>query len=436
MDIRPMADTKKKTDRNASALHGPAHQGFSLMAKPAGPGCNLRCDYCFYREKETFFPENSVFRMSDEVLEAYTREYIGSQPGSAVTFDWQGGEPTLLGVDFFQRALEFQKRYGRGKQIFNTLQTNGTLLDEAWCVFLAKNRFLVGLSMDGPEAVHDVYRRDEHGRPTLARVLYSFRMMRSYGVEVNVLATVNSESSRYPLEVYRFFRQHGVQFIQFIPIIERAADSGSENPGLSLAAPPSLTHEEKSTTLTPWSVGPEQYGEFLIQVFKEWIRNDVGTVFVMNFEWTLAAWAGVGPGVCYLSPRCGNSLILEYNGDIFSCDHFMYPAYRLGNIHEGGLKKMVHSTKQNTFGASKETTLPGQCRACDYLFACRGGCPKHRFATSPEGEPGLHYLCEGFKKFYDYVNPSMKQMVGLIRKGIPLQKIMAAATQPAGHKVE
>jgi uncharacterized protein len=418
----------KIVKRKASGFDRAAPHGFHLMAKPAGPRCNLRCVYCFYREKETFFNGSKNFVMSDEVLEAYTREYIQSQPGSSVTFEWQGGEPALVGVGFFQRALDFQKKYNMGKQLTNSFQTNGTILDDAWCAFLSKNNFLVGLSLDGPEAVQDAYRVDKGGKPTFSKVVHSLRLMQHYGVEVNVLATVNNESSKYPLEVYRFFKQQGVRFIQFIPIIEREADPEAERLGIRLAVPPSLTHEEKSTTLTPWSVEPKQYGEFLIRVFEEWIRNDVGKIFVMNFEWNLGAWAGSGPGVCYLSPRCGRNLIMEYNGDIFSCDHFMYPAYRLGNILDGELSKKVESKKQIAFGASKETALPGYCHGCDFLFACRGGCPKHRFAKSPDGDPGLNYLCEGFKKFYHYVNPSMKRMVDLIHRGIPVYKIMEATS--------
>lgn len=418
---------RKKTKQKDFALEGVVQEGFHLMAKPSGPSCNLRCAYCFYREKKAFFPEQHAFLMSDEVLEAYTREFILSQPGPSVVFDWQGGEPALRGIDFFQRALDFQKKYSMGKRISNTLQTNGTLLDEAWCVFLARNRFLVGLSLDGPEAVHDIYRVDKDGKPTCAKVLDVFRMMRRHGVEVNVLATVNRESSRHPLDVYRYFKEHGVQYIQFIPIIERLPESKANRMGIPLAPPPSLTREEKWTTVTPWSVAPEQYGEFLIRIYEEWIRNDVGQIFVMNFEWSLGAWAGAMPGMCHVSPRCGMNLILEYNGDIFSCDHFMYPAYRLGNILDGGLRKMVQSKKQTAFGASKETALPGYCLNCMFLFACRGGCPKHRFAKSPDGEPGLNYLCEGFKKFFHYVNPSMKHMVELIRKGMPAQKIMEEA---------
>ncbi len=416
----------KKASRQAGGLNRPVQEGFHLMAKPGGPTCNLQCTYCFYREKSRFFPEDKTPGMSDEVLEAFTREYIQSQPGPSVVFEWQGGEPALLGVDFFQRALDFQKKYNTGKQVTNSFQTNGTILDDAWCAFLSKNNFLVGLSLDGPEAVHDAYRVDKGGKPTFSKVLHSLRLMQHYGVEVNVLASVNSLSSKQPLEVYRFFRQQGVRFIQFIPIVERQADPEAERLGLQLAVPPSLTHEEESTTVTPWSVEPKQYGDFLVRVFEEWIRNDVGKIFVMNFEWSLGAWAGMRPGVCYLSPRCGRNLIIEYNGDIFSCDHFMYPAYRLGNILDGGLGKMVQSKKQIAFGASKETDLPRYCRHCDVFFACRGGCPKHRFAKAPDGEPGLNYLCAGFKHFNHSVYPAMKRMVEFVRMGISVQKIMEA----------
>ena len=424
--MKEKIDPKLKTD----GLNGPPQQAFELMAKPAGPRCNLHCRYCFYLEKMSFFPE-SDFLMSDKVLEAYTRKYIASQPGPSVVFAWQGGEPTLLGIDFFHRALDFQKKYGMGKEISNTLQTNGTLLDESWCDFLSKNNFLVGLSMDGPETVHDVYRLDRAGGSTHATVLGSLRMMQKYGVEVNVLATVNIESSRRPLEVYRFFKEQGVQFIQFIPIVEREADSEAERLGLSLAGPPSLTQEEKAAAVMPRSVTPRDYGEFLRRIFEEWVRNDVGSIFVMNFEWALGAWADMPAGVCYLSPRCGLNLIIEHNGDIFSCDHFVYPAYRLGNILTDDLGEMVLSKTQIAFGASKETRLPGYCRECDVLFACRGGCPKHRFAKSPDGEPGLNYLCPGFKRFYHHVDPYMKHMVKLIRNGIPVKKIMEKADELA-----
>ncbi len=418
----------KTAFRKADGLKSTRQQGFHLMAKPAGPACNLHCTYCFYLEKKALLPETRPSRMSDEVLGAYIRKYIQSQPGSSVTFEWQGGEPALVGVGFFQRALELQKKYSGGKEVANSFQTNGTLLDDHWCAFLARNNFLVGLSLDGPEAVHDAYRVDKDGRATSGKVLNALRLMQKHGVQVNVLAAVNCESSKQPLEVYRFLRQHGVQFIQFIPIVEREADPEAVKLGIPFALPPSMTRLDESTAVTPWSVEPNQYGEFLIRVFEEWIRNDVGKIFVMNFEWSLGAWAGTGPGVCYLSPRCGRNLIMEYNGDIFSCDHFMYPAYRLGNILDGKLSKMVESNKQIDFGASKETALPRYCHGCDFLFACRGGCPKHRFAKSPDGDPGLNYLCEGYKKFYHYVNPSLKRMVDFIHRGIPVYKIMEATS--------
>ncbi|MFA6032101.1 MAG: anaerobic sulfatase maturase [Myxococcota bacterium] len=372
---------------------------FFLMAKPAGPSCNLRCGYCFYREKKGVFPKGASFRMSDEVLDAYTREYIRAHPGPTVVFEWQGGEPTLMGLAFFERALELQKKYGGGKQIANSLQTNGTLIDDAWCDFLFTNKFLVGLSLDGPAEIHDACRTDKEGRPTSGRVLDSLGMMLRRGVEVNVIATVNRKSSGHPVEVYRFFREQGVRFIQFIPVVERVG------------------------------VEPERYGTFLTGVFDEWIKNDVGRIFVMNFEWCLGGFAGAGPGVCYLAPTCGQNMIMEFNGDIYSCDHFMYPAYRIGNILDGNLERIVASKRQLAFGASKETTLPEHCRRCEFLFACRGGCPKHRFATTPDGAPGLNYLCTGLMHFFRHVDPSMKRMVELLRSGTPVQKIM----EWAGH---
>jgi len=381
------------------------HHGFHLMAKPCGPTCNLRCSYCFYCEKEQFFPKGRPFRMSDQVLESYINQYIAAQPGSEVVFDWQGGEPTLAGIDFFQQALDLQKKYAQGKQISNTLQTNGTKIDEAWCRFLTRNSFLVGLSMDGPEEIHNACRLDAAGNPTFSSVLSALKLMQEHGVEFNILATVNRLNARHPLEVYRFFRQHDVHYLQFIPIVEQA--------------------DEQTATVTDYSVESKQYGAFLTQIYQEWIQHDVGKMFVMNFEWALAAWADTGSGVCYLAPHCGRNLILEHNGDIFSCDHFMYPAYRLGNLQdEGGLQQIIHSGRQDNFGAAKETSLPECCRLCDFLFACHGGCPKHRFNRTPDGKPGLNYLCEGIKSFYQQAKPSMQQMLELIHKGVPVYTIM------------
>jgi uncharacterized protein len=417
-------DHNQNIHNQSAGLDHPLPAGFHLMAKPAGPACNLACDYCFYREKKIFFSEDQTFRMSDEILEAYTREYIKSQPGNTVVFEWQGGEPTLAGLDFFQRALILQKKYNVGKQISNSLQTNGTLIDDEWCTFLKKNNFLVGLSLDGPEAVHNAYRKDKNGHPTFNKVFNALKMMQEQGVEVNVLAAVNRKSGNHPLEIYRFLREADVRFIQFIPIVERNADPKARQLGIPLAVPPSITHVETSTAVTPWSVEPNQYGEFLIRIYDEWIAHDVGEIFVMNFEWTLGAWAGVRPGMCHISRRCGQNLIMEHNGDIYSCDHFMYPAFRLGNILEGGLVEMVNSPKQIAFGVAKETALPGYCRCCDVLFACRGGCPKHRFTATPDGEPGLNYLCPGFKDFFHHAQPSMEKMLALISQGNPVKKVM------------
>lgn len=397
----------------------PARQEFYLMAKPVGPACNLRCTYCFYREKQVFFPESRNTRMSEAVLEAYIRKFITAQPGPEVSFEWQGGEPTLAGLDFFRRAVELQSKYGQGSKITNSLQTNGTLLDDEWCAFLAANHFLVGLSLDGPPELHDAFRVDAGGGTTSGRVISAFHRLCRHGAEVNILACVNRETSRYPLEVYRFFRDEGVRFIQFIPIVEREPGPGAKNPGLHLAGP-----DEESGNVTSWSVEPEAYGEFLVRIFEEWVQNDVGQTFVMNFEWALGLFAGAGPGVCYLAPRCGRNLILEHNGDVFSCDHFMYPQYRLGNILRDNLPDMVESSFQTRFGRAKEKTLPNVCRACEYLFACRGGCPKHRFASTFDNESGLNYLCPAFKIFYQAVAPIMESMIELLRKGIPVRQIM------------
>jgi len=400
------------------------------MAKPVGPACNLRCTYCFYREKKAFFPDTFAPgpnpRMSGEVLEAYIREFIAAQPGPEATFEWQGGEPALAGLDFFCRAVQLQKKYGQGKRISNSFQTNGTLLDDDWCAFLARHHFLVGLSLDGPPALHDVFRVDAGGNPTSERVLSAFHRLREHQVEVNVLACVNAKTSQEPLEVYCFFRDQGVRFIQFIPIVERMPDLKAKDLGLSLAGPPSLKGDNEKPALMPWSVDPEDYGQFLARIFEKWVGTDVGKVFVMNFEWTLGAFAGAGPGVCYLAPTCGRNLILEHNGDVFSCDHFMYPDFRLGNILTDNLADMVDSAFQVHFGQTKKTALPATCLACEFLFACHGGCPKHRFACTPKGEPGLNYLCQGFQLFYRAAAPAMERMAELLRQGVPVAKITSS----------
>ncbi len=400
---------------------------FHVMAKPAGPACNLRCEYCFYLEKDALFPEVEQYRMSDEILEAYIRQNYESQDPSLpeYLFAWQGGEPTLLGIDFFRRAVELEKKYcPAGKKFSNTLQTNGILLDDEWCEFLARNDFLVGLSLDGPREIHDRYRVDRGGNPTFDRVMKALRRLQKHGTEFNILACVNRESSERPVDVYRFFKENGARFIQFIPIVERIPGKDAEELGLELALPPSLDAEEAASSVTPWSVEPEAYGHFLNTIFDEWVRKDVGEMFVMTFEWSLTAYMGLPAASCIFATRCGTGVILEHNGDVYSCDHFMYPAYRLGNILEDDLGAMVRSEKQIEFGALKETALPGYCTECEVLAACRGACPKHRFVMSPYDEPGLNYLCEGYKDYFNHIKPYLHAMAKLYMEDRPISEIM------------
>ena len=394
-----------------------------LMAKPTGPLCNLNCKYCFYLEKEALFPEGEEYRMSDEVLEAYIRKTAEYQTVPELLYAWQGGEPTMVGLDFFRKAIALEKQYAGGKRLTNTLQTNGTLLDDEWCAFLAENRFLVGLSLDGPEEIHNLHRIDRGGEPTFDRVMRGMELMKKHGVEFNILACVTRESAKHPLEVYRFFKEQGVQFIQFIPIIERMPDEESSRIGLRLGMPASLD-ESDSEAVMEWTVDPEGYGDFLIGVFDEWIRNDVGSVFVMNFEWALSSWMGHVQHACFFMERCGMAGIIEHNGDVYSCDHFVYPEYRLGNILNDDFGEMFASEKQRKFGAVKEESLPRYCRECDVLFACRGECPKHRFLKTPDGEAGLNYLCAGYKKYFHHIDPYLKAIDQTIRMGYEAEKVM------------
>ena len=397
-----------------------SYGNFNLMAKPAGPRCNLCCDYCFYLEKEQLFPDRKNLRMMDEVLEAYTRQYIKATDAPEVVFAWQGGEPTLMGVEFFKKAVALQKQYGNGRRITNTLQTNGILLNDEWCSFLAENSFLVGLSLDGPSKIHDRFRKDRNGKSTFDRTMQALEMMKRHMIEFNVLACINRESAKRPREVYRFFKKNGIRFIQFIPVVERYMDQNDGKDGFRLTRP----DYREDFAVAPWSVDPHAYGDFLIGVFDEWIRQDVGKVFIMNFEWTLASWMGTPQASCVHAARCGQALILEHNGDVYSCDHYMFPEYRIGNILTDDLAVMVVSEKQRAFGESKEKSLPDTCSHCEMLFACHGGCLKHRFAKSPEGEPGMNYLCPGAKRYFGHVEKTMNTMAELIKRGIPVSRIM------------
>ncbi|MFH1037311.1 MAG: anaerobic sulfatase-maturation protein [PVC group bacterium] len=406
------------------ATEKPKHKlAVHLMAKPTGPACNLNCDYCFYLEKEALFPGNKQHRMSDEVLEAYIRKTAEYQTVPELLYAWQGGEPTMMGVDFFRKAIDLEKRYAGGRRIVNTLQTNGTLLDDEWCAFLAENKFLVGFSLDGPKDIHDRHRRDRGGEPTFDRVMRAMELMKKHAVEFNILACVTRASAKRPLDMYRFFKKEGVRFIQFTPIVERLPDEESGRIGFMLGMPAALDETDRPD-VTPWTVDPEEYGDFLIGVFNEWVRNDVGSVFVMNFEWALTNSMEAPQAACFFSRRCGAAVIVEHNGDVYSCDHFVYPEYRLGSILTDGLRGMVESERQRAFGAVKEEGLPRYCRVCEFLFACRGECPKHRFLKTPEGEPGLNYLCAGYRKYFRHIGPYLEAIGQTIRMGYPAQKVM------------
>ena len=400
------------------------------MAKPAGPKCNLNCDYCFYLEKLALFRKEDDCRMSDEVLQAYITKYINSKPTPEVEFVWQGGEPTLLGLNFFNKIIEFQKPFMKQKKIINSLQTNGTFLNDEWCKFLKKNKFLVGISLDGPREIHDRYRRDRGGRGTFDKVMRGLKLLQKHGVEYNVMASVAKETAYKPLEVYRFFKDQGVEFIQFAPVIERIADPVRRQSGLKLAGPSSLDKEEKNVQVTEWSAEPEKYGDFLIAIFDEWVRKDVGKTNVMNFEWALHAWIGLPSPVCTHAQQCGESVIVEHNGDVYACDHSMYPEYKLGNIVKDDPVNMIKQSIAGGFGTCKNTSLPRWCKECEVLKACWGGCPKHRFAMTYYNEPGLHYLCEGYKKFFLYIRKYLRVITRLMENGLPASYVMEAVKGP------
>jgi uncharacterized protein len=386
------------------------------MIKPRGSICNLDCHYCFYLKKEKLYPD-STLRISDELLETYTRQYIEAQHSTEVTFAWQGGEPTLMGVDFFRRAVELQAKYRRpGMTIHNAFQTNGTLLDDVWCQFLHDNHFLGGISIDGPRALHDAYRQDKGGRPTFDKVMRGIRMLQQYAVEFNTLTCVNAANVEKGLEVYRFLRDEiGSRYIQFIPIVERDNETGFQQ-GLKI---------------TPRSVNGPQYGRFLIDVFDEWVHHDVARVFVQTFDVALAGWSGSHPGLCVFEETCGLGMAMEFNGDLYSCDHFVEPDYFLGNILDKPMIGLVNTSWQYQFGQHKKDSLPAYCQNCEVHFICNGGCPKDRLLKTPEGEQGLNYLCAGFRSFFNYVDRPMRLMAALLRaQRAPAEVMRLLADQP------
>jgi len=405
-------------------------RGIHVLAKPIGPVCDIHCDYCFYLEKKALFGSREHYRMPDDVLAAYIEQYVEAQPTPVVEFVWHGGEPTLLGVDFFRRVVELQAPYRDRKEIRNTLQTNGLHLDEEWCEFFRANDFFIGLSLDGPAEVHDRYRRDRHGRGTFERVMQAVRLLQQHRVEFNALACVGRETASRPLDVYRFFKDAGIRFVQFTPIVERMPSAQTQAQGLTLAAPARLDGPEPNTRVTPWTVEPEAYGDFLIRIFEQWIRNDVGEMFVMNFEWALNAWLGEPSPVCIFARQCGRAVAIEHDGSVFACDHYVYPEYRLGNVLTDRLGGMVERSVASGFGPHKENSLPRYCKECDVRNACWGGCPKHRFATSPDGEPGLHYLCAGYRKFFRHIRKYLRAMATLIENDLPASAVMEAIDRP------
>lgn len=415
----------------------PTARGFHVLAKPVGPICNLDCKYCFYLDKENLYPDERKWRMSDEVLEEYIRQYVEAQPGTEVAFAWQGGEPTLLGVDFFRKVVALQRRYADGKQISNALQTNGVLLDNEWCELFAEHHFLVGISIDGPRDLHDCYRVDKRGESSFDAVVRGIELLKKGKVDFNTLTVVHRLNSQRPLDVYRFLKEIGSGFIQFIPLVERNAPPQLKVLGFGLAQPP-IPGEQSAepATVTSWSVESKQYGRFLCEIFDKWVRKDIGQVFVQLFDVALGNWMDLGSSLCVFAEKCGAALAIEHNGDLYSCDHYVYPGYRLGNILNQTLGEMVRAPQQIRFGDEKLTTLPEYCRQCEVRFACNGECPKHRFIRTPDGEPGLNYLCAGYKQFFNHIGPHMRAMAELLRNGRPAADLMQIIRGgPTGHSM-
>ncbi len=394
---------------------------FHVMAKPIGPICNLDCKYCFYLEKENLYPSGTeqpslkqAFKMSNHVLESFIKQMIESQEAETISFAWQGGEPTLLGVEYFQKVVKLQKKYSHEKRIENGFQTNGVLLDDEWCSFFKENNFLIGLSIDGPKELHDYYRVYKGGQPTFDKVMKGIDFLKKHKVEFNTLTVVHKENSCHPLEVYNFLKEAGSGYMQFIPIVERIAKNPNEI--LKLVSP----DFEDFAQVTDWSVEPLQYGKFLCEIFDEWIKHDVGKYFIQIFDVSLESWLGMKQSLCIFNETCGKALAIEHNGDLYSCDHYVYPENNLGNIIEQPLQSLVSSNQQVKFGNDKKDKLPDYCLNCEVRFACNGECPKHRFIKAPDGEGGLNYLCAGYKMFFNHIDPYMKFMANeLIHKRPP-----------------
>lgn len=373
-----------------------------VMLKPAGSLCNLRCKYCYYLEKNELYKDSRNHIITDELLEKFIKEYIEAQTMPEVLFTWHGGETLMRPVSFYKKALELQRVYGRGRRIDNCIQTNGTLITDEWCQFFKENNFLVGVSIDGPQEFHDEYRKTATGKPTFRQVMKGINLLNKHGVEWNALAVVNDFNADYPLDFYHFFKEIGCHYIQFTPIVERIIDRAD---GLTLA--PGM---QEGGRMADFSVTAEQWGDFLCAIFDEWVHHDVGNYYIQLFDATLANWVGQAPGICTMARECGHAGVMEFNGDVYSCDHFVYPEHKLGNLHSQTIYEMMNSPKQKEFSKMKHLMLPQQCKECNFLFACHGECPKNRFVKDKYGNPGLNYLCSGYHKFFTHVAPYMDFM--------------------------
>lgn len=388
-----------------------------VMLKPAGAHCNLACKYCYYLEKNKLYPTAQRHLMSDEMLEQFTREYIEAQTMNQVLFTWHGGEPLLRSIDFYRKALSLQQKYAGGRRIDNVIQTNGTLLTDEWCEFFAQNHWLVGISIDGPQPYHDHYRLTAAGKPSWQKVMQGIKLLKKHGVEWNAMAVVNAYNANHPMEFYRFFKENGCQFLQFTPIVERQTRHEDGRTLASLA-------DKDEISLSEESVAPEQWGYFLCAIFDEWVRKDVGKIFVEIFDCTLANWMGISPGICAYSKECGHAGVMEHNGDVYSCDHFVFPEYKLGNIRDHSLIDMLYGEQQQEFSRLKHSSLPRQCKECDMEFACHGECPKNRFMKDKYGDSGLNYLCPGYYHYYQHVAPYMDYMKQELMSQRPPSNIM------------
>ena len=410
-----MTASPNSTTPEARLTAAPFAHPMYIMVKPVGSACNLRCDYCYYLEKQHLYANEGRQMLSDELLERFIREYIESQTTPEVLFTWHGGEPLVRPLAFYEKVVRLQQRYAHGRRIANSLQTNGTLINDDWARFFHDQGWLIGVSLDGPEAYHDAFRRTRGGGPSFRNVIRGIDILNRHAVEWNALAVANRLNGDHPLSFYRFFKNIGCRYIQVTPVVERLAH---HDDGRQLA---SLVDEGQ---LAPFSIRPKQWGNFLCTIFDEWVRHDVSMFFFNIFDATLANWVGVAPGLCTMAKHCGHAGVMEHNGDVYSCDHFVFPEYKLGNIHEQSLVEMMYSERQRRFGRAKADSLPTQCRECQWLNACHGECPRNRFIRTANGEPGLNYLCEGYRQYFSHVAPYMDVMKRLLGEKRPPAEIM------------